>query len=559
MNEIPIGVIDTGRGEKEELFLDASTGEIYADLHFADGSKERNKVASSGGIDPKALQRLVGEKTSVVGATYGEVELSEFEEEMRGRNGLVIYHKMLTDSTVSQVFNYQSAVMSNTNWRVVPADNSEGSLRIAAFVADQLGINDMKAGKYAFHRLLNLFRLSRIYRRSYGELVFGLNSDGLFALDKIIPIHPLTVEKIVYDNKGGLKSILQRGQVRGESGVFIEKEIPIWKTITFTNNDDGVGEGESALRPGVLHWRIKRALIILMNQGLERFSLGIPKISVPPTVIPSTPEWEAARQICIDFVTRPRMGVIVPQGYDFSTVEITNAMPELIPYLEYHDSALMRSLGVEFSTLGSKEGQYIPAKAQMVITQEVVQAMLRDFCSAVNLYLIPKVVGLNWPEVEKYPRLYAEPDSTEDMAAVANLFGMVLNAASDVAISSSSTRFQVAAMGTSNASRSEKMSTQSNFSDETEQLLFYDFQRSQDENQRIIGGSLEELQKHLQGSGGLAGIGDPRDAALRVQLAMQMLVMNMPTKIRRALGYLEDEQTYALDKYRKSTGTPRKG
>ena len=71
--------------------------------------------------------------------------------------------------------------------------------------------------------------------------------------------------------------------------------------------------------------------------------------------------------------------------------------------------------------------------------------------------------------------------------------------------------------------------------------------------QKAVQSGLESLA-NKQNPGAFA---DPEETALRVQTAMAALVAAAPTKIRRALGYLEDEQAQAMNKYRQSAQTVR--
>lgn len=463
----------------------------------------------------------MGEKTGVVEATYGDIEVSEYEDDMRGRDGLVLYIKMLTDSSIEQGLSYRRDTMTNAKWRMVPPDNSPESLEQTAFCADQLGLGDMKAGKYSFHQLLSLASTAEILRRGIGELCFAVGPDGKIVLDKIIPIHPLTVDSIEYDNKGGIKNIVQKGKLRGENGKDVEKKIPIFKTVVFTNRDDGIGEGESILRAAIVHWRIKRALMVLMNQGLERFALGVPMIKPPAEVKPKSAQWLAARKMAIDFVTRPRTGVIVPSGWEFEPIIMKNSMPEIIPYIEYHDRCIMRALGVEGTSVGLKEGQSAPAGA-MKMTEESVKAMLIRFASAINLYVIPKLILLNWPNATRYPRLVPELDNQDDISAAANLFGMVMNGAIDMVMTEAQQESTAGKVGSVASGGSRKGST------------------------KTPTAKFAELGEEATGEG-----------VQKVQNAMMGLVSIMPTKMKRLLGYLEDEQTAALDPYRRSAQTVR--
>lgn len=527
---VPIAQVSNGT-HHEIITMDTGTGE----LHFAAAGET---TLGAGGISPQDIPKLEGELSGVVEATYADVEMGEFEEELRGRDGLVLYRKVLTDSSVKQALGYRKDAMRNTRFRVKPASQDPLHLEQAAWLADQLGLGDVKAGKYGFQRLIALHEMSRIYRRAFGELVFAPGPDGKFVLDKITPLHPLTVEKVEYDPKGGPKAVVQKGKIRGEDGKQIEKKIPIWKTVMFTNEDDGVTEGESILRPILVHWRIKRALMVLMNQGLERYSLGVPKLTLPATVKPDSPEWDAARMVCINYVTRPRLGVVVPEGWEFEILNMAGSLPEMIPYLEYHDAAIMRGLGVEFSSLGAKEGVAVPVAAQMSMTAQAVQAMVQEFCSDINLYLAPKVVLMNWPDETRFPRLVADVEDPGDQSAAANLFGMVMNGAIDLVVAEHTAEKQMEQAEIAAAAKPAGPAGKAG---------------------AIAGGASRSGSGKTPSAkfAELAGEQDAGELAGKVTAAMQAIIAAMPTRMRRLIGALEDEQEESIAQYRTSAQTVR--
>lgn len=530
--------------------MDPGNGEF----HFA--AVQPGTTLGAGGINPQDLPGLVGEKTGIIDATYSDIEVGEFEDELRDRDGLVLYRKILTDASVRQGLNYRQDAMRNTNFRIMPGSRTDPVMREqAAFVADQLGLNDLKAGKYGFNRLIGLHEMAQVYRRAFGELVFAPGADGKFVMDKLTPMHPLTIDSIEYDNKGGFKNVVQKGKIRGEGGAQVEKKIPIWKTVMFTNQDDGISGGESILRPVIVHWRVKRALMVLMNQGIERYALGVPILTVPETVKPDSKEWTAARMVCINYVTQPRMGVVVPAGWTFEILKMQGAMPEIIPYLEYHDQAIMRALGVEFTTLGMKEGTSVPVAAQMSMTAQSVAAMVQEFCSNINLYVIPKIVLLNWPDATVFPRIVADTESAGELSAAANLFGMLMNGAIDLVVADQQAELQARAaeLQASAAASTPSAGTSSAGTGAAGKAGSVSGGAS-----RSGTGKTPSAKFGLEDAAGkIAESADPVGTAQKVALAVDALKGTLPTRLKRLLGVLEDEHSSQLDEFRQSAQTVR--
>lgn len=421
----PQGLPTVGVSNGESL--EFGYADMDGELHFAAGDPA---VIGPGAIDPQDAQRLLDQIAPVVAVTYGDITDNEFDQYLTGKDGLAVYHQMLTDGTVANALQYIYGSLRSANWTIEPASDDDQDIEMAAFVADQLGLDDMSPNKYPFGRLFTLFEQSLIYGMVFGEIVLAQGADGKALLDKIIPISPFAVDEVKFDNMGGPDHLVVNGTVRGTGKQVQNKKIPIWKTIAFVNKDDGTFNGRSFLRAAVAHWRVKRSLVVLINQGLERFLLGVPVIKVPKHVKPGTKQWTQAQMVAKNFITKPRLGVVLPPGWEFEVAKLPVSMPEARPYLEYHDAAIARALGIDFNTVTQNTGiQNLNIQAFIGLTENTIETLAKDFASAVNLYLIPKLCVLNWPEARRYPRLTFNLKVREDFSAAANLMGMLVNAA----------------------------------------------------------------------------------------------------------------------------------
>ena len=388
-------------------------------------------VSGPGSFDPNLAERLVGEVVPVMESSYGEVVDREFDELLSTKDGLVVYHKMLSDGTVRNALNYIFGRIRSAKWYIEPASNEPEDLEIAAFVYAQLGIDDVSVGKYPFSRLFASYENAYIYGQAAVEIVLSLGADGRLILDKVINIHPFNISKIEYDEVGGPSALEVSGSVKG-TGESKYIKIPIWKTVVFNHNDDGSFTGQSALRAAVPHWLAKRAMVLLINHGLERFMIGVPTLTLPKSVRQGTKQWQAAERIVKHFVQKPRHGIILTEDWKFDTVDLKSAMPDAMPYLTYHDAGIARALGIDFNTVQLNSGvQAINIDEFVSLTQQTIISLQREFASAINYYLIPKLVLPNWPEATRFPKLTFESEDNADFGAAANLMGMVINASKD--------------------------------------------------------------------------------------------------------------------------------
>lgn len=513
-------------GEHMELAYVTEDGE----LHFA---AEDGFLVGPGSIDPQDARRLLEERAPVMSVSYDGIVDGEYDPTLEGKDGMAIYHEMLSDGTVENAINYLYGQMQSVDWKIEPATDDEQDIQIAAWVADQLGIGDVGGGKYPFGKLLTIYMTALVYGRSHGEIVLAPGADDRIVLDKIIPIHPFNVDEIKFDDKGGPKELVISGEVRGNVSVVSNKKIPIWKTITFLHRDDGSFNGRSFLRAAVAHWRVKRALIVMINQSVERFLIGVPMVKVPPAVRTDSVGWQQARKIVTDFVLRPRTGIVLPPNWEFEVVKLSTDMPDAKPYLEYHDAALARAMGMDWNTIASGEGMRYTAVGQLEsITRNTVRRLLNEFATTVNFYLIPKLVLLNWPTVRRYPRIRYDMDTREDFSASANLMGMIINAA----LAQSNARANAAitlkqAKINLEAQSIKARQSSSNYAHTDEELenlqLFADLDLSEEENE--LEGSSHEVPE-----------------------MMRQILSALPPRFKRALGYDEVELQERMAQYRKS-------
>lgn len=424
MRGIPVAGISNG----EETELAGLMADGSLDFAEADGF-----YVGPGSMNPQDTHRLQQELAPVLSISYGNVHDNEFDPNLEGREGLNVYHEMLTDGTVENALNYLAGSMQSVDWKIRSASDDEEDIQIAAWIADQLGLHDTGVGKYPFGKLLTTYLHAIVYGRSHGEIVLAQGANDRVILDKIVPIHPLTVAEVEYDEKGGPKNLKLDGHIRGGNKAVYDKKVPVWKTVSFLHKDDGTWNGRSFLRAAVAHWRVKRSLIVMINQSVERFLIGVPQIKVPRTVKVGSVGWQQARKLINDFVQRPRTGLVLPPDWEFEVVKLQTQMPDAKPYLEYHDAAMARAMGMDWNTISSGEGmKYTAMGALEGITKNTVRRLLNEFVTTINLYLIPKLVMVNWPRVKRYPRIGYDMESREDFSASANLMGMLINASQSI-------------------------------------------------------------------------------------------------------------------------------
>jgi hypothetical protein len=348
---------------------------------------------------------------------------------------LAAYHEMQFDDAVADALHTLFSRLHTYPYYVRPASLDPQDVFIAAFITDQLGIGYSSFAKYpAFRRLLDVFEQALIYGKgAAAEIV--LQPSGKYAvLDKLVPIHPFHIVDIERDSKGGPKNLVVEGMTLAgmeQSPQQKKVKLPFSKVVYFAYKDHGTLKGQSLLRAAYLPWRIKRAMLKLVNAGYERFLLGIPVLQVPKSVMPGTKEWQMAETTLKLLAAKPRSGTVLPEGWSLNIEVVNSQMPDAQPYIVRQDLAIKRALGVSFTSVGTDAGgsNYKASEKLSSVTDTFSFDLALQFCEFVNLYFINRLVYLNFPEAKRYPYLSVLRSNQADPSAVLNAFGQMVSAA----------------------------------------------------------------------------------------------------------------------------------
>lgn len=395
-------------------------------------------------IDEADINRLRGsQKTPLYQVTLedenGKVLIDNGQSttvEMSRAEWLAAYYEMQYDDAVADALNILFARLHTFPYYVRPASMDAADINVAAFITDQLGIGYTSFSKYpSFRRLMNQFELSLVYGEAASEIVLMEGDKGTALVDKLVPIHPFSIKDIERDNKGGPKNLVVEGTtLAGESQQTKNKKVklPFAKVVHFAYRDNGTQRGESLLKAAYIPWRIKRAMLKLVNAGYERFLLGIPVLSVPRSVMQGTKEWELAEATLKALAARPRSGAILPEGWTIEIQVVNSQMPDAQPYIIRQDLAIKRALGVGFTSIGTDAlgSNYKASETLSGVSDAFSYDLALLFCELVNLYFINRLVYINFPELNRFPQLSMLRSANAEPSAVLNAFSQMVSAAS---------------------------------------------------------------------------------------------------------------------------------
>lgn len=516
----------------------------HVEVLFADTAPKQ--VIGPGAIDPQdaeKLQKLTGGYTEI---SYGDVEDGEYIDTLRDRDGMVRYFKMQDDDAVRNGLNYIFGAIRSIPYHIEYASEDPLDLEAAAFISDQLGIESSRAGKYPFQRLVRIFENSLVYGSGYGEIVLKL-ADGKAVLDTVIPYHPLVVEGIVYDNKGGPKAVKINGKIKGEDGKQIDKEIPIYKMVIFLNEDDGDMKGRSILRAAVTPYEIKKVMLRLVNAGFERYLLGIPVFKAPKGINSKSPEWAIAKQMGVQFAGNPKAGLTLPEGWDFEVMSVNSQMPDALPYINMMNEAISRSMGIEFNSLGKNgngSGGYGTSQLLHALSERTIRTYVDAFVDYINTYLIPKLMVANYPQLKNYPMLSYSEFTSEVPSSLLQLLQSLMQMTVD--ISSAETQAQLAR---------ETLEQKATATQEGNAIAREGLAAKSEVAKKGGGVALNAETTNVSASNSSQSSSQDGEAGGFKRPVFDQMIDALPARIRDQLGYSEEKRKKLLADYRTSTST----
>jgi hypothetical protein len=428
----------------QRLFARKRDPTLLGDFGIVDNGDHKAEVAlaSRSPLEASDLERMVGPQRAASLAVHLESDrgqtLIEHNEvtslNLSEAEWFLAFHEMRYDDAVADALNTLFSRLHTYPYYVRPASLDPEDVRIAAFVTDQLGIGYSSFAKYpAFRRLLDVFELALIYGKGAAAEMVLSPSGRLAVLDKLVPIHPFHIVDIERDAKGGPRSLVVEGTTLAgaeQAPQTRRVKLPFAKVVYFAYKDHGTLRGESLLRPAYLPWRIKRAMLKLVNAGYERFLLGIPVLKVPKSVMPGTKEWALAENTLKLLAAKPRSGTVLPEGWEL-TIEVVNSqMPDAQPYIVRQDLAIKRALGVGFTSVGTDAAgsNYKASEKLSGVTESFGYDLALQFCEFVNLYFVNRLVYVNFPHVDRYPYLTILRSNQADPSAVLNAFSQMVSA-----------------------------------------------------------------------------------------------------------------------------------
>lgn len=331
------------------------------------------------------------------------LDTDEYLSSLKFPSNIPIYERMgRSDSQIKAILLMLELPIRSTQWFIKPCDNSSKSKEISDFIDNCLFGDYPKGISNGFDEFLKNICTMFQFGYSIFEKVFEVK-DGYVKWKKFAVRPQSTIYDFLYDSVGDIKGITQT--LVNQS--FKQIDIGINKLLIFTHDkQQGNVEGISALRSAYKHWSIKDFLYKILNVGVERNLVGTPVLTLPENYTQN--DFELAKEIVTDLRSSEFGGVTMPKDFLLEMFEGKRTLIDVLPYIEYQDRLISKSILAQFMDLGSNSGSFALSYDQSQMFLMMLEAAAKNICNIVNSHAIPELVNHNFSS-DLYPKLTFKP------------------------------------------------------------------------------------------------------------------------------------------------------
>lgn len=340
-----------------------------------------------------------------------------------------VYDRMRRqDAQIRAILHAITLPLRRPIWAVDPAGADPA---IAAEVAEDLDLPVLgkertrpprTAGRFSWSEHLRMALLALSYGHMPFEQVYDV-VDGKARLRKLAPRFPATLVAVNVAADGGLVSIEQYSPLatgpRNDKGLIT---IPADRLVFYSiDREGGSWQGNSILRPSYKHWLLKDRLIRVQAQAIERNGMGVPTINAP----------EGATQAQIDEYSRMAQGYRageysgggLPFGAKLTLNGVQGTLPDALPAIEYHDTAIARSVLAQFLQLGtgSSSGNRALGGVFVDFFTAALDSLAGQVADTVTQHVVEDIVDLNYGPSVPAPKIVVRPVDGESDLPVESL------------------------------------------------------------------------------------------------------------------------------------------
>jgi hypothetical protein len=256
----------------------------------------------------------------------------------------------------------------------------------------------------------------------------GLTKDKVIHLRKLAPRYPRTLTEIRVARDGGLEGIFQNqppylpsDRMQSFAPIFI----PVSQLVFYCMEREGADwTGTSVFRSAYKNWFLKEVLLRLSAQVLERNGMGLP-------VVTYSNDGAVTKQDALAIARAARAGadagVAVPEDAKFEMIGVSGTVPDILPYINYHDQAASRSLLAMFMDLGHDNGARSLGETFVDLFTANLQYFAEQIADTATEHIVRDLVEWNYGPDEPYP-IVTPGDMSANKEVTSTVLGALVSA-----------------------------------------------------------------------------------------------------------------------------------
>lgn len=366
---------------------------------------------------------------------------SEETPELLWPNSIRTYDRMRRqDAQIRAILWAITLPLRRPIWSV---DQAGSTPEITAQVAEDLDLpvlgqerapHPRRGGRFSWDDHLRLALLSLAYGHMCFEQVYEIRDDGLAHLRKLAPRFPATIWQINVAPDGGLIGIEQYAPTTNAGGALQNTNgsiaIPVDRLVFYViDREGGAWQGNSVLRPAYKHWLLKDRLMRTQSQAIERNGMGVPVIEAQEGASPAQmAEYQA---LASAYRSGEKSGGALPHGARLRLVGVEGSLPDALPAIEMHDTAIARSVLAQFLQLGTggSSGNRALGGVFVDFFTAALDSLSGQIADTVTQHVVEDLVDLNWGTGAPAPRVVARPVDAESDLPVGSLVPLLSSGA----------------------------------------------------------------------------------------------------------------------------------
>ncbi len=372
----------------------------------------------------------------------------EFLPALKGRKAVQVFREMSeNDPIVGALLFAVDRLLRQINWRVEPASHNEEDKKAAEFLESCMEdmthtwdefiteVLTMLPYGWAYHEVIYKKRVGphekdAKYRSRY--------TDGKIGWRKMPIRSQETLQKWIFDDKGGIKGMVQLAPPQYKTTFLpIDKSL-LFRVTTVKNNP----EGRSFLRNAYRPWYYKKRLEEIEGIGVERDLAGLPVAKVPHDYLAAKKGTDKAKMVdafrkMVRSVRRDEQeGVVIPTSYDQDTKQplfdfsLLNSGGgrtfDTNSIIQRYEQRILMTVLADFIMVGHQgQGSYALHTDKTGLFRASINSVSQAIADVLNRYAVPRLFAVNGWKVDQLPQFEPGDVDPPDLQQLAMFMGQM--------------------------------------------------------------------------------------------------------------------------------------